>query len=80
MSIQARKLSLIEEFLRISDENLIEKLESLMRIERKKQFEKELKPMSMNEFHDMIEQAKLDKIEGRTVSHEDLKKRIEAWK
>jgi len=79
MDIQARKLNLIEEFIRISDESFIEKLESLIRIEKKKQHERELKPMSLNEFHEMIDQAKDDKAKGRVVSHEDIKKKIKSW-
>jgi len=35
MNIQARKLNLIEEFLRLSDESVIEKLESLIKFEKK---------------------------------------------
>jgi hypothetical protein len=80
MNIQARKLNLIEEFLRISDESIIEKLESFIRIEKKKQYDRELKPMSLNEFHEMIDQAKQDKANGRVVSQEELKKRIKSWK
>lgn len=80
MNIQARKLNLIEEFLRISDESIIEKLESFIRIEKKKQYDRELKPMSLNDFHEMIDQAKQDKANGRVISHEDLKKRIKSWK
>ncbi|NHB68941.1 hypothetical protein [Perlabentimonas gracilis] len=80
MNIQARKLNLIEEFLRISDESIIEKLESFIRIEKKKQYDRELKPMSLNDFHEMIDQAKQDKANGRVISHEELKKRIKSWK
>ena len=80
MNIQTRKLELIEEFLRISDETLIEKLESFLKIEKKKRHDKELKPMSLNDFHEMIDQAKLDKENGHVVSHKDLKKKVNAWK
>jgi len=80
MNIEARKLELIEEFLRISDESIIEKLEVLIRVEKRKLYELELKPMSVNEFHDMIDQAKLDKEDGRVISHKDLKKRVKSWK
>lgn len=80
MNIQSRKLNLIEEFLSISDESIIEKIESFIRIEKKKQNASELKPMSMKEFHEMIDQAKSDKAEGRVISHEDLKKSITTWK
>ena len=76
MDIQARKLNLIEEFITITDESIIEKLEFLVRTEKKKLYERELKPMSLNEFHEMIDQAKDDKTNGRVVSHEEIKKRI----
>ncbi len=80
MNIQARKLVLIEEFLRISDESLIEKLESLIRQEKKASHEKSLKPMSMNEFHEMIDQAKQDSDAGRVITHQELKKKAKSWK
>ncbi len=80
MDIQARKLNLIEEFLKISDENIIEKLEYFIKIEKQKQYDKDIKPMSLKEFHDMIDQAKQDKANGRLVSHEELKGRIKSWK
>ena len=79
MDIQARKLNLIEEFIRITDESIIEKLEFLVRTEKKKLHERELKPMSLNEFHEMIDQAKDDKTNGRVVSHDDLKTKIKSW-
>ncbi|MCX6252462.1 MAG: hypothetical protein NTX61_17145 [Bacteroidetes bacterium] len=80
MNIQARKLVLIEEFLRISDKSFISKLESFIRQEKKKSYEKELNPMSMNEFHEMIDQAKQDSETGRVISHQALKKKVKTWK
>jgi len=80
MNIQARKLVLIEEFLRISDETLITKLESFIRQEKKISHEMNLKPMSINEFHEMIDQAKQDSDAGRVISHEELKKKVKTWK
>ena len=80
MNIQARKLILIEEFLRISDESLIARLESFIKQEKKDIHERSLKPMSLNEFHEMIDQAKLDSDAGRVISHQDLKKKVKTWK
>ena len=79
MNIQARKLVLIEEFLRISDESFITKLESFIRQEKKVSHEKNLKPMSLNEFHEMINQAKKDSEAGRVISHPELKKKMKTW-
>jgi hypothetical protein len=80
MNIQARKLVLIEEFLRISDESLIVKLESLLRNEKKISRERNLKPMSLNEFHEMIDQSIKDSDAGNVISHQDLRKKVKTWK
>ncbi len=80
MSIQARKLILIEEFLRISDESLISKLESFIKQEKKISYERNLQPMSVNEFHEMIDQAKGDSNIGRVISHHELKNKVKTWK
>ncbi len=80
MNIQARKLVLIEEFLRISDESIITKLESFIKQEKKVSHEERLTPMSLKEFHEMIDQAKRDSNDGRVISHQELKKKIKSWK
>jgi hypothetical protein len=80
MDISAKKLELIEEFLKISDESIIEKLESLIRLEKKKTKAAKVKPMQMDDFKKMIDQAKKDKDEGRVISHQDLKSKIKSWR
>ncbi len=80
MNIQARKLNLIEEFLRINDEHTIEQLESFIKDEKNRQYDRDLKPMSLEQFHEMIEKAKLDKANGRVVSHEEVKMITKSWK
>jgi len=79
MDIQARKLELIEEFLKISDESIIKKLESVLKIEETKKKDNDFKRMSVKEFREMIDKAKEDKKSGRVTSHGDLKKKIESW-
>jgi len=80
MNIQTRKLVLIEEFLRISDEKIIEKLESLIRHEKKNLHDREQQPMSIKTFHEMIDKAKNDSETGKVISQQDLKKKIKSWK
>ncbi len=80
MNIQARKLVLIEEFLRINDDNFITKLESNIKEEKKISHERKLKPMPLKEFHEMIDQAKQDCDAGRVISNEELKKKVKTWK
>lgn len=80
MNIQARKLILIEEFLHISDESLITKLEAFIKQEKKVSHEKNLKPMSLNDFHEMIDKAKSESDTGQVISHQELKKKVRTWK
>ena len=79
MNIQARKLVLIEEFLRIRDEGIISQLELFFKQEKRKSLEKEISP-TLNELHAMIDQAKSDSVEGRVISHQELKKKVKTWK
>ena len=80
MNVETRKLVLIQEFLRISDESFIEKLEAIFKAEKKIQHDRNLGPLSINEFHEMIDQAKSDKENGRVTSHQDLKKELKTWR
>ncbi len=57
MNIQSRKLVFIEELLRINDENLIIRLESFLKQEKKIKIERNLSPMTLNDYHEMIDQA-----------------------
>ncbi len=41
MNIQARKINFVQEFLRVADDELVTKLELLLRIERRKKLETE---------------------------------------
>ncbi len=80
MDIQARKIHLIQEFLRINSEELINKLDKFLHVEKRKIYEKELKPMSMDSFHAMIDQAEDDAANGRVVEAKNLRKDIGEWK
>ena len=80
MDLQARKLSLIQEFLRINNEELITKIDQFLHSEKKKIYEKELTPMSMESFNAMIDQAEDDAANERVVEAKTLKKEIAKWK
>ena len=79
MDIQTKKLHFVQEFLRLKDENLIDKLNKLLKSERKKKFEKELKPLSDKEFNDLIDNAESDSVNGRLTSARNFKKEIDSW-
>jgi hypothetical protein len=64
MDIQARKIHFIQEFLRVADDELVTKLENLLRIEREKKLNREMHPMSLNEFNEIIEKSEDDITNG----------------
>ncbi len=79
-AVERRKLNIIEEFLNISNETIIAKIESLLREERLKFLEKQLKtPYSEKEFIEMIGSAENDAKEGKVISSKDLKEQIQSW-
>jgi hypothetical protein len=77
MDIQARKISLIQEFLRINSEELINKLDRFLHDEKRKIYEQELKPMSIDSFNAMIDQAEEDAANGRVIEAKNLRTDIE---
>lgn len=80
MDIQTKKLKLIEDFLSISDEKLLDKLDHLIKEEKHKGFVGNLKPMSINEFHEMVNEAVEDYEKGNTILQEELEKEVLTWK
>jgi len=79
MDIQTKKLHFVQEFLRLKDENLIDKLSEILRLERKKKIEKELKPFNKNEYNELIDKAESDSENGRLTSARELKNEIDSW-
>jgi hypothetical protein len=80
MNTVDRKLRFVQEFLRVTDEEIIEKLELLLGSERKKKISKELEPLTMDEFNKRIDQSEDDFMKGRFNESKDLLKDIETWK
>lgn len=79
MNLEARKISLIQEFLRIDNEKLITALENLLYKTKTEFFEENLKPMSLEDFNREIDKAINDEEKNRLIPAEDLKKKIQKW-
>lgn len=80
MDLQTRKLQFIQEFLRINSEEIINKLDKFMHDEIKKIHEQEQKPMSLDQFNEMIDRSEDDFANGRVIEAKDLKDEIVKWK
>jgi len=79
MNIEAKKLSLIQEFLRIDNEKIINALENLLHKSKYEYFEENMKSMSLERFNDEIDQALDDEKNNRLISNSDLKQKIKKW-
>ena len=60
MDIQTKKMQFIEEYLRITDEGLLNKLLELLRKERQKSLQAALQPMTQDELSDKLQRSEQD--------------------
>ena len=79
MNLEARKISLVQEFLRIDNEKMISALENFLRKNKSEQFEKNLKPMSLEQLNFEIDKALDDEKNNRLISAKNLKDKIQKW-
>lgn len=79
MDLKTKKLHFVQEFLRIRDESLIDKLRDLLQLERKKLLDKEMNAPSEKELNAMIDSAEQDSEQGRLTSAQALKNEIDTW-
>ncbi len=79
MDLEARKISFVQEFLRLQNEEIISGLEKLLRKRKAELIEKNLKPMSMEQYNDEIDQAMEDSKNGRMIKAADLKAKVQKW-
>ena len=79
MDVQLKKVQFVREFLRLNNEQAIDKLESLLKSEKKRLFSQIPEPMSLDDFNKTIDNAENDSMEGRIVDAHDLKKDVQSW-
>ena len=79
MDLQARKITFVQEFLRLQNEEIISGLEHLLRMKKCELYEKTIVPMSREQFNSEIDQAMKDSEEGRIITAKELKEKIKKW-
>ena len=80
MDIQTRKINFFQEFLRLRNIKLIAKLEKILLEDKAKDYEANLKPLSIDNFNNMIDKSIEDANQGNVVSARDLKESVKKWK
>ena len=80
MNLETRKLSFIQEFLRLQNEEIVSGLENFLRKRKIELLENDLKPMSLEQFNKEIDQALDDSKNERLIKASDLKDKIQKWR
>jgi len=80
MNIQVRNIQFVQEFLRVADDEIVAKLENLLRVERKKKLDEELNPMTLKELNKMIDNSEEDIKNGKVTEAPNLLNLIEVNK
>lgn len=79
MDLKTRKISFVQEFLRLENEEIVSGLENLLRKRKAEMIEKDLKPMNLDQFNTEIDQAMEDSENGRMIEASELKRKIQEW-
>ena len=75
MDLQSRKIEFMQEFLKIQSEEVISRLENILRKEKQKNFN----PMSVEEFNLRIDKSMEDSKSGKLIEASELKAKMEKW-
>jgi len=79
MDLETKKISFVQEFLRLQNEEIINGLEKMLHKRKAELLEKEMKPMSMQQFNEEIAQALDDSKKGRLIKASELKSKVQKW-
>lgn len=79
MDLQTRKLELIQEFLKVQSEDVISRLEKILKKENTKPEQEGLNPMTIEKFNARIDQSMEDSKNGRLIEASELKAKIDKW-
>lgn len=77
MDIQTRKIEFIQEFLKLQNEELISRLENLLRTDKSKNHD--FDPMTIDELNSRVDQSMKDSKSDRLTTSDDLIAEIEKW-
>jgi len=79
MNLETRKLSFIQEILRIQSEKTISRLETILRKEKSVTEFENIKPMSVKKFNQRIDKSLEDSKKGKLTEVSDLISEISKW-
>jgi len=79
MDLQARKIEFVQEFLKIQREDIVKRLEELLKKEKQKLYSVRIEPFSNEEFNERIEKSMDDSRNGRLTENKELLAEVKKW-
>ncbi|AWH85569.1 hypothetical protein HYN59_10815 [Flavobacterium album] len=79
MDLEARKITFVQEFLRLQNEEIISALEKFMHTSKAELTERNMSPMSLEQLNTETDQSIEDAQSGRITKASDLRDKIKKW-
>jgi len=79
MDLQTRKLEFIQEFLKVQSEDVVDRLEKLLKKETSKLDKEDIKPFSMDELNNRINKSMVDSRDNKLTENKDLLAEMQKW-
>jgi hypothetical protein len=77
MDLQTRKISFVQDFLRIQNEEVISELEVFLKKRKSDLFSKNMKPMNLERFYNEIDQSLEDSKNDKIIKVAELKSKYQ---
>lgn len=72
--IQSRKMLFMQEYLRLNDEQIIDKLNDVLHKEKSKRLKVKLKPMTQNELEEKLNRSEQNIDNGQIYSQDEVER------
>jgi hypothetical protein len=79
MDLQTRKLEFIQEFLKVQSEDVVDRLEKLLKKENSKLDKEDIQPFSMDELNHRINQSMVDSQNNKLTESDDILAEVQKW-
>lgn len=79
MDLESRKISFVQEFLNLQNEEVVAIFEKLLKQERSKSIDEIFTPLSKKEFNERIDKSMDDSNNDKVISTDELLTEIKEW-
>lgn len=79
MDLEIRKIAFIQDFLRVNNEKVIDRLEKLLSSEKKKLYKKDLSPYTIEDVEQMVMESEQHLKAKKFKSSSLLEREVSSW-